>query len=117
MSNKQNQSPKTNEVKKNKGPAKEVAEKQLPIDNRQWLKVFKRYQFSIAIISLLFILGGIILAMADLFNSANDTSGFSESSAVINFDQKTIDQIRAIEKGSQQFTELPTTGRVNPFAN
>lgn len=104
--------------KKPQDQPEDVAEKDLPTDNKRWLKLLKKYQFSIAIIVLIVTLGVVILAMADLFSSANDTSNYNESSAVINFSQDTINQIRVIEKSSSQQTiELPSAGRVNPFAN
>lgn len=89
---------------------KEVIDRKL-----SFLNFLKRQHFLIIILVILALLGVVILIMANLFQSANDTSSFSESSTVINFDQKTIDNIRNINKTSQNSINFSGSGRTNPF--
>lgn len=105
------------EIAKKTTKTDEVVEKEVTKQSERLIAIFKRFQFLVALLILIVSLGLVILVMSNLFSSANDTSTFSESSRAIIFDQKTIDQIREIEKNSQQPANLPSSGRINPFAN
>lgn len=76
---------------------------------------FARYHF---IIFFVFSIGGLSIGILMLNNaiiSSDDANGYTSTVNNTNFDQDTINRLKALKEPGQETEKLPLTGRTSPF--
>jgi len=77
---------------------------------------FKRFHF---ILFFVFSVGGLavcVFLLYQIIGMSDQPNGYTSTSNSTQFDQATIDQLRALGKPGESSNKLDMSGRVNPFA-
>lgn len=106
-----------NNTTKLKPKTKAGREKEVSQKSKKTLEFLKNNQIFIATLLIMVFLAGLTLFLSWLFSYANDTSGEIENNISINFDKKTIEQIKELNKFDEKAVNSGEgDGRINPFA-
>lgn len=87
----------------------------VPSDKPHLLSFLKKNQLFLTSLVFMILLAVLVIAMSNLFDYATTADDVANEIA-INFDQKTIDQIKELSKFDDQAApNLPSNIRINPF--